>query len=276
MVTKGNWKNKLWYGSKLSQYKTEKVLKCFADGKSTSQTAAETKISLTTIKTMFQRFRIVLLRASLTYRYLFHGAGVILMFGYPPCVNEVSDKVNKRWQRGGKSINGFFFEELIRRYTSYSYSKEQITIITILALAHHTRKYRVLIREFSYLPLELGFRPEDDEYTVMDAKSFLNSKFGNIVIDDYIKDVWKDTHRGAYKIPDYVWIYLEKGRERFSPNETIYRDLRWYLLKHPINGRQSESSNYWEDMPKPPMDRFGYELKYLFDILRELKSSSTS
>ena len=119
-MNKEKYKNKLWYGSKISQYKTEQILRCFADSLSVVETASRTKVSATTVKKYFFQFRKRMFYAAFGYGNLFNGAGILLSIGPPRNANEAKSLAAKREHGKGQESNWFLWEVLIRTHAGYS------------------------------------------------------------------------------------------------------------------------------------------------------------
>lgn len=71
-------KNRLHKGSKVSEYKTEKIIRCFADDLTAKETAEKTKISVRSIRPTYWTLRMRLFRAAQENSSAFGYAGMFL------------------------------------------------------------------------------------------------------------------------------------------------------------------------------------------------------
>ena len=278
-MKKGKYKNKLWYGSKLSQYKTEKILRCFADNLSVVETASITKVSATTIKKHFYQFRKTMFYAAFGYGNLFNGAGILLSIGPPRNSKDANALAAKREHGKVRESNWFLWEVLIRAYAGYSYSSAELSVIKFYAGFRLAVYNRILIKEIADSPIleDLDLVPKNP------IKSVSVSEIDNIPelsqkTDIGILEFWNAIIMKEFEIPDYIWDYVfSKKRNTGISNDIIYQDLRWYLLKHPINSGENQSLS-----PKrsghilPAQDDYNEELKKLIRFAQERKHEQSS
>lgn len=96
--------------------------------------------------------------------------------------------------------------------------------------------------------------------------------------DVAVLGLWRAIIRKEFEIPDYLWDYAF-SRECMTEklNNIIYQDLRWYLLKHPVNGGENQSLS-----PKrsghilPVQDDYNEELKKLMGFAKARKHQQSS
>jgi len=263
---KKNFKNKLWYGTKLSQYKLEKLLRCFANDLSAKEAAHKTGISLTSVKKYYAQFREALFYASTYYPHLFNSAGIFFGFGLPMKKESFISLVNKRRQGRSSGADRIGAELIIRTYADFNYTKPEIAFFTYLATNFSAKFHGVLIRENKKFPPWMELRPSNP-IEEMSASEYSKSEYYEIPASDYFRDLWRATEEGTFKIPDYVWHLLFYDRKKKLSNDIIYRDLRWYLLKHPRNSGNSKPSPYWDDYPSIPKQDIDKAVMKLFDSL---------
>lgn len=276
-MKKEKYKNKLWYGSKISQYKTENILKCFADNFSVVETSTRTKISTTTVKKYFFQFRKTMFYAAFGYGDLFNGAGIILSIGPPRNSKDAKTLAAQREHGKSRESNWFLWEILIRAYAKYSYTTAEISLIKFYASCRFTVYHRILIKEIADMSAlsDLDLVPEEPlkhiSLSELDTIPELAQK-----TDVSILDFWRAIIRKEFEIPDYIWDYIfSRKRTIENANDILYQDLRWYLLKHPINGGKNQSlSPKRSEHILPIQDDYNEELKKLVYFARRSKQQS--
>ena len=268
-------KNKLRAKAKHSQYKTEQVLRCFAEDMSTKEAAQKTRISVATVRKRFAEFRSALFQAALCYRQLFNGAGIVMAFGPPPHADEMIQALHRRRQGRSRSGDRFIWELVIRDYARFHYSEAEQAALSALALFHLARFHNVLISECRNAPAWMGLVPEAPT-TEMSYRAFLSGPVIELTMKQAIVDLWVAVEKGRFRMPDYVWTLLFKDRSPKNPAERIYRDLRWYLLKHPHGSDRVETSEYWDNFPSPSADEVQQATAALFARLGASKTGNSS
>lgn len=277
-MKKGKYKNKLWYGSKLSQYKTEQLLRCFADSLSVVETASKTKVSTTTVKKCFFQFRKRLFYAAFGYGGLFNGAGILLSIGPPPNSKDAKTLAAKREHGKGRESNWFLWEILIKSYAGYSYSLAELSVIKFYAGQRFIAYHRILIKEIAAMTVlsDLDLVPKKPLKSItlseMESVPELMQK-----TDVAFLDFWGAILRKEYVIPDYIWDYtFSRSRNSKISNDIIYKDLRWHLLKHPINsGEEQFLSPKRSGHIMPIQEGYLEELKKLIWYARRRKQTSS-
>lgn len=263
---KKNLKNKLRAQAKQSQYKTEQVLRCFAEDLSTKDAAQKTRMSVSTVRKRYAEFRSALFQAALCYRQLFNGAGIVMAFGPPPHAEEMIQTLHRRRQGRSRSGDRFIWEIVIRDYARFYYSDAEQAALGALALFHLARFHNILITECRNAPAWMGLVPEAPA-TEMSYREFLSGPVMELTMKQAIVDLWVAVEKGRFQMPDYVWTLLFKDRPPKNPAERIYRDLRWYLLKHPHGSDRVETSDYWDSFPSPSADEVQQAMAALFSRL---------
>jgi len=267
---KKNFKNKLWYGSKLSQYKLEKVLRCFADNVPAKTAHEQTGVSVSTIRNCYSKFRIAMTYASVTYPGLMNGAGILMMFGYPPNRKQFLSVMNKRRQGKSKKMDGYMEETALRWYASFDFNNSQLTVFNAISILVMAKFHNVLISDREEIVRFLEIAPDNPEH-VMSLMEFKDSDFLQMTTRDYVHKLWEKTYREEFEVPKFIWLMILKLKGCNPANETIYRDLRNYLLKHPINGKRGGmvKNNSLKDMQYiPPNDELSKTTIEMFSILK--------
>ncbi|MES9993996.1 MAG: hypothetical protein ABW098_18760 [Candidatus Thiodiazotropha sp.] len=264
---KKNFKNKLWYGSKISQYKLEKVLRYFAHNVPAKQASAQTGISIATIRNCYSEFRNAMFFAAVLYGRLFNGAGYIMLFGCPPNKDQLFKLVNKR--RLGKSKHGdrFLEEVAVRWYCGYYFNEAELAVFAQLAFVLKAKFHGVYLKDHEKTIKFLELAPEETKH-VMTDQEFRESEYVRMYTAEYVSKIWNETYYGRFKVPDFIWYLVNNRKEYRYASETIYRDLRWYLLKHPINGKRRKPTHHSEGYPYPPIDKLKNAGVEMFTMLK--------
>lgn len=264
-------KNRLRAASKLSQYKTEQILRCFADGLPTQEASLRTRVSVATVRKRYAEFREALFHGAIAYRQLFSGAGILMAFGPPPHADEMISSLHARRQGRSRVGDGFIWEIVIRDYARFRYSEAEHTVLCVLALAFIARFRKVLVTEYRKLPPLLDCLPQNPAQE-MTLAAFRGSAFMDVPMKEYIVSLWATVERGDYRVPQTIWPVLFGGRRSSNPADRIYRDLRWYLHKHPRGKERKAPSRYWDDFPSPPLHEIQTAAAAFFARIRPVNS----
>ncbi|PCJ20520.1 MAG: hypothetical protein COA96_15785 [SAR86 cluster bacterium] len=215
--------------------------------------------------------------AAFGYGNLFNGAGILLSIGPPRNSKDAKILAAKREHGKGRESNWFLWEVLIRAYAGYPYTSSELSVIKFYAGCRLAVYHRILINEIAAMSAlsDLDLVPEQPVQSIsileLDTVPELVQK-NDIAILDY----WGAILRQEFEIPDYIWDYIF-SRSRISgiSNDIIYQDLRWYLLKHPVNNRETQSLS-----PKrsghilPMQEDYSEELKKLINYARRRKQKT--
>lgn len=254
-------------------------MRCFADSLSVVETASKTKVSTTTVKKCFFQFRKRLFYAAFGYGDFFNGAGILLSIGPPPNSKDAKTLAAKREHGKGRESNWFLWEILIRAYARYSYSLAEISVIKFYVAHRFISYHRILIKEVAAMTAlsDLELVPKKPVKSVnlseMESVPELMKK-----TDVAILDFWGAILRKEFVIPDYIWDYaFSRSPNLGTSNDIIYKDLRWHLLKHPINsGEEQFLSPKRSGHIMPIQEDYFEELKKLIWYARRRKQQGSS
>lgn len=248
---KKTYKNKLWFGAHISQYRTEKLLRCFANDMTAEAAATESGVSHVTVKKAYNEFRNALFFAALAYRQLFNSAGALMMLGVPPSFPALQAEASRRRKRRVKWNDVYVWEQVVRAYAGYKFTEAEIIIVLTFGLLQMARLDNILLVEYRDHPQFSGLLPVDVKQEMPEQK--FKDLIENVSLSEYVRRLWRAGIEEKFIAHPNVWPFFFHRRQPTSSHKTIYRDLRWYLLKHPIGAKRTVRSPYWDNLPAPTL-----------------------
>jgi len=235
-------KNRFYKGSKYSEYKIEKVIKCFADDLTLQETADKTKISVRSLRPIFRTLRLRMFMAARRHNRLFGYAGMFLniinrddlermmkgekfqarMKKYFPRAPK-PEKLSKE-QEGSTDVVLLLMELIIRDCSQSEFVKDDDFDRRII--------YLQKAAERSGLLSFIDQREENPDRDYNDYQS------GDQKFDKMVGEMARLYEQQAETIGHIIRSEFEKlsenARTRLYSGEVIFRDLKKYVLKHPL------------------------------------------
>lgn len=216
--------------------------------------------------------------ATFGYGNLFNGAGILLSIGPPRNSKDAKTLAAKREHGQGRESNWFLWEILIRAYAGYSYTPSELSVIKFYAGCRLAVYHRILIKEIAAMSAlsDLDLVPKQPVQSIsiseLDTVPELAQK-----TDIAILGLWGAILRQEFEIPDYIWDYIfSRGRISGISKDIIYQDLRWYLLKHPVNNKKKQSLSPKRSAYIPMKEDYIEELKKIVSFARRRKQQQSS
>lgn len=229
-------KNRLYKGSKYSEYKIDQVIKCFSDDLTAQETADKTKISIRSIRPIFEKLRLRMFMAARDNNRAFGYAGMFL---------NVLNKDNLEALRESEQ-----FSRRMKKHFPRAPKLESLT-----AGEADSLKVTLLLMEFIIKDCARSELVKDEDFDRRVV--YLQKSVQRTGLDKFIDRQQEgrnlDRIRSENKEIDYaVSLYeqmadmvggrikmefeelFSKARMRLYSGEVTYRDLRKYILKNPL------------------------------------------
>ena len=228
-------KNRLYKGSKYSEFKIEKVIRCFADDLTVQETAEKTKISIRSLRPIYRKLRLRLFSAAKTN---------VTVLGYSGMFLNVLRKNDLEMLR-----NSVRFQERMKKYFPRAVKPNELTHGDIDSVEVTLLLMEIIIRDMSQTEMV-----KDDDFDLRMVKILKyveSSGFGNYLdwqekgadLESLRKDKVMDFAIGMYEQIGSIMgqmirmefdMLIGQSRKRPYSGHVIFRDLKKYILKNPL------------------------------------------
>lgn len=229
-------KNRLYKGSKYSEYKIDQVIRCFSDDLTAQETADKTKISIRSIRPIFEKLRLRMFMAARENNRVFGYAGMFL------CVLNRDDLERLR-----KSER---FAERMKKHFPRAPKPQDLTAGEADSLKVTLLLMELIIKDCARSEL---VKDEDFDRRIIYMQKSVQRTGLDKFIDRQLEGRNLDRLRSESEVMDHaVGLYeqmadvvgnlirmefdmlFSEARKRFYSGEVTYRDLRKYILKNPL------------------------------------------
>jgi len=228
-------KNKYIKYSKISREKTDILIDCFIHRKPASDAANLAKVSTKTSSRYYRLFKIKLISGATNYPDLFYGAGMLLLLGPLPHIQETLMKVYELNNKEKTQKN------------LYEYTVETILIIAHLKLSSAEARW------FHFMGMQRYY------YLIYSKKSSIGSQdinyenfsdmIKNTSISGVMQELWwhyLEHYEEESHVLDGLWTLVFYKRE-YDTSDDYYKmmryDFKWALL----HSRPGKRKDYWDD-----------------------------